>query len=649
MVRVAVATPLVRPGAVDANVRALIAAAIDAARQDAAVVVFPELCVTGYTCADLFQQDTLLAAANDGIAAFLAGTCDLASLFLIGAPLAAQGMLFNAALVCQRGKVLGAVPKIYLPNQKEFYEHRWFSPGTLAPSQVTVGGGEVPFGTDLLFTTPDGVSVGVELCEDLWSPIPPSAWQATAGAVILCNLSASPEQVGKAGYRRQLISQQSARCLAAYAYSSAGVGESSTDLVFGGHGLIAENGALLAESTRFLRTPQLTLADVDVQFLQHERRQSPTFAMAVQEHAGLSVWRRVAAALPALRAAAKLKRHIDAHPFVPADRAERDERCREIFAIQSSGLATRLTHCGGKDVVIGLSGGLDSTLALLVCVEAFAATGLDRRGIHGITMPGFGTSARTLKNVKDLGRRLGIEITVIDITASCRQHLKDIGHDGKTGDIAYENTQARERTQVLMDKANMLNALVIGTGDLSELALGWCTYNGDHMSMYGVNAGVPKTLVRYLIEWVAENKEDAAAAATLRDILKTPISPELLPLDVNGRISQKTDSVIGPYELHDFFLYELVRRGSAPDKILRLAGEAFTGRYGQAEIRRWLELFIRRFFAHQFKRSCLPDGPKVGSICLSPRGDWRMPSDASADAWLARLPTATRKTPGRGN
>ena len=668
--RVGAAVPPVRAGAVRDNVDAMLALAYDAVPEGVELLVFPELCVTGYTCADLFHQQTLLDAADAGLARFLKGTAKLDMLLLVGAPVTAGGLLYNAAVVCQQGRILGVVPKIFLPNAREFYEQRWFAAGAeSANATVCVAGQEAPFGTDLLFSadSASGVIIGVELCEDLWSPLPPSTRQALAGANVICNLSASNELVGKAPYRRALVAQQSARCLAGYVYASAGVGESSTDLVFGGHCLVAENGQALAESARFESTPSLTVADLDIMFLRHERRQSQTFVQAVEQarrpSAGGLEFREIvfdAAEVPP----APLRRLPVRHPFVPADSAERGERCAEIFAIQSSGLATRLRHCGARRAVIGLSGGLDSTLALLVTVEAFARAGLEHGNILGITMPGFGTSARTLGNVKKLAKQLGIRLETIDIRAACAQHLKDLGHDGVTGDLTYENTQARERTQLLMDKANQIGGLVVGTGDLSELALGWCTYNGDHMSMYGVNAGVPKTLVRHLVEWVAGHKETPATAAVLEDILDTPVSPELLPPDAQGRIAQKTESLLGPYELHDFFLHEMIRRGSPPEKILALAVQAFgkaagasqkaEGRrpkaaagprlsagglpvYAESVIRDCLKRFLTRFFAHQFKRSCLPDSPKVGSICLSPRGDWRMPSDASAAEWLRRL------------
>jgi NAD+ synthase (glutamine-hydrolysing) len=557
-------------------------------------------------------------------------------------------VLFNCAVACWRGSLLGAVPKTYLPNTREFYERRWFASGLgIAGGTARFCGQDMPFGADLLFESkgcPDCV-VGIELCEDLWAVAPPSQTLAAGGATVLCNLSASNELVGKADYRRTLVQQQSARCLAAYAYAGAGPGESTTDLVFGGHTLIAENGRLLAEGERFARGGTQALADVDLAFLQFERRQNAAFADCATRAAPL---RRVAfgeveastcdtrpapcgktAGQPAV---AVLLRPVDPHPFVPAEAATRDDRCAEVFAIQSTGLATRLLHAGFRSAVVGVSGGLDSALALLVACEAFDRAGLDRADILAITMPGFGTTGRTLGNARRLCAGLGVTLEEIDITAACRQHLSDLGHDGGAHDIAFENTQARERTQILMDKANMRGALVVGTGDLSELALGWCTFNGDHMSMYGVNGGVPKTLVRHLIRWVAAHRANALAAEALADILDTPVSPELLPADAEGQIAQKTESVIGPYELHDFFLYHFVRCGAPAAKIRLLAGIAFAGRYMPDEIDRWLTLFFRRFFSQQFKRSSLPDGPKVGSVGLSPRGDWRMPSDLPVKA-----------------
>ena len=629
--RVGVVSPTVAPVAVSANVDALIASALRASADGVDVCVFPELCVTGYTCGDLFFQPSLLDAAERGLERFLEATHGTGTLFLLGMPLRRGSLLFNCAVACCGGAVVGVVPKVFLPNTREFMERRWFSSGRgVRDASIRVCGAEAPFGMDLLFHAEDFPEcvVGVELCEDLWSPAPPSQALAAGGATVLCNLSASNECVGKADYRRALVRQQSARCLAAYAYAGAGPGESTTDLVFGGHTLIAENGRLLAEGERFARQGAYELADADLAFLHYERRQESAYADCAAQAAPL---RRIpfGGGAGKTAAAGRLRRAVDPHPFVPNEPATRDARCAEVFAIQSTGLATRLLHAGTRAAVVGVSGGLDSALALLVACEAFDRAGFDRAGIRAVTMPGFGTTGRTLGNARDLCEGLGVTLEEIDITAACRQHLKDIGHDGAAHDAAFENTQARERTQLLMDKANMLGALLVGTGDLSELALGWCTYNGDHMSMYGVNGGVPKTLVRHLVCWVAGNRASAKTAASLLDILDTPVSPELLPADASGEIAQKTEEVVGPYELHDFFLYQFVRCGAPAEKIRFLAGIAFEGKYALEEIDRWLTLFFKRFFSQQFKRSCMPDGPKVGAVGLSPRGDWRMPSDVS--------------------
>ena len=629
------AVPFVRPGAVSANVASLAELAKKASDAGADVLTFPELCVTGYTCGDLFFQQALLDAAEAGLAAFLKKIWQCDTLFFLGMPLRLEGMLFNCAVACRQGNILGVVPKTHLPNTREFYEQRWFASAASALSRtIRVCDEEVPFGADLVFQSLGSADclIGVEICEDLWSPCPPCTRLALNGATILCNLSASNELVGKYEYRRELVLQQSARCLAAYVYAGAGPGESSTDLVFGGHALVAENGRMLAENRRFQREPDLVLSDVDLAFLQFERRQNKSFQVCASQAEPV---RKIAFdAADEESVSCGLMRAVDPHPFVPSDESARGKRCEEIFAIQSTGLATRLLHARCSQAVVGVSGGLDSALALLVVCEAFERAGLDRAGIHAITMPGFGTTERTLSNTLRLCEGLGVTLERIDISAACRQHLADIGHAGQAHDIAYENAQARERTQILMNRANMLNALVVGTGDLSELALGWCTYNGDHMSMYGVNSGVPKTLVRYLIRWVADHRANAVAGAALSDILATPVSPELLPPDKEGRIAQKTEDLIGPYELQDFFLYHVVRCGAPVEKVRFLAGIAFGKSYSSAEIDRWLEVFVKRFTSQQFKRSCLPDGPKVGSINLSPRGDWRMPSDASPEFWL---------------
>ncbi|MDD2597673.1 MAG: NAD(+) synthase [Kiritimatiellae bacterium] len=635
--RVGAAVPVVRPGAVSANVSSMLRCAEEAAAAGADVLVFPELSITGYTCADLFLHAALLDAAVQGLAEFLRWSVALSTLLVVGMPLRIDGLLFNCAVVCRAGRVFGIVPKAHLPNTRECYEQRWFaSAGELACDSLSLLGSEVPVGGDLLFYFDDlpECGVGVEICEDLWGAFPPSTSLALQGAKIICNLSASNALAGKAVDRQSLIRQHSARCVVAYIYSNAGVGESSTDLVFAGDALICENGKVLGEGERFAREERLLVRDVDYQFLDFERRQNNVFQRSVSCVApGRKVLCGTAGSREGVAGSGSILRQIDPHPFVPADEAQRDERCAEILAIQSSALATRLSHIGCRRVVLGLSGGIDSSLALLVAMEAFERLGLDKAGIRAITMPGFGTTERTLDNTRALAAGIGAQLEEINIEAACKQHLADIGHSGTKHDIAYENTQARERTQILMDRANMLGAMVIGTGDLSELALGWCTYNGDHMSMYAVNSGVPKTLALHLIEWAARHRVGDQAAGALTDILSTPISPELLPLDAEGESVQRTEDVIGPYELHDFFLYNFMRCGFPVAKIRALAAVAFKEVYAPEVIERWLKLFMGRFFAQQFKRSCMPDGPKVGSVNLSPRGDWRMPSDASSEIW----------------
>jgi NAD+ synthase (glutamine-hydrolysing) len=536
-------------------------------------------------------------------------------------PVRVQSHLFNTAVVLQGGRILGVVPKTHLPNNNEFYEKRWFASGELADSQtISISGEQVPFGTDILFT--DGqFSFGIEICEDLWVPVPPSSQQSLHGAEVIFNLSATNELIGKHQYLRQLIEQQSARCNAGYIYASAGAGESTTDVVYAGNGLIAENGKIIAASERFSFEPQLIVTDIDIERLQADRLRNTNYANDKSARTY-----RIIQLEDAHFTHFELKRTVDKHPFVPPI-TNRDESCHEIFSIQIGGLAKRWQHTHAETLVIGISGGLDSTLALLVSVKTADKLGLDRKQIIGITMPGFGTTDRTYTNAINLIKSLGITLLEISIKEACLLHFKDIDQDPELRDVVYENTQARERTQILMDIANKHRGLVIGTGDLSEMALGWSTYNGDHMSMYAVNSGVPKTLVRYLVDWAA-HQLDPASEEILRDILDTPVSPELLPADENGDIAQKTEDIVGPYELHDFFLYYMVRFGFSPAKILFLAKNAFTGIYKDDIIEKWLKTFIRRFFAQQFKRSCIPDGPKVGSINLSPRGDWRMPSDA---------------------
>ncbi len=596
------------------------------------IVVFPELCMTGYTCGDLFSQNLLLEGAEMGLMQVLSNTRQLDVVCILGMPVAQDGLLLNTAVVIQKGKILGIVPKTYLCNYKEFYEKRWFaSASEVTETSVRLCGQIVPLGTNLLFEA-SGTTFGIEICEDLWATIPPSSSLALQGAEIIFNMSGSNESIGKHNYLCSLISQQSARCIAGYVYSSCGFGESTTDLVFAGNGLIYENGSLLARSQRFSFDRQLIVGEVDVERLRTERQINTTFATCKIQSGSLKPIVRIAAETVKGKEI-RLTRNFEKYPFVPQGDGL-NERCEEIFSIQVSGLAKRLVHTAAKSAVVGISGGLDSTLALLVCVKAFDKLGWSRKGIIGVTMPGFGTTGRTYHNAVSLMQSLGITIREINIKDACIQHFEDIGHDVNVHDVVYENSQARERTQILMDIANQTWGLVIGTGDLSELALGWATYNGDHMSMYGVNSSIPKTLVKHLVKWAANNHVDEASAKTLLDIVDTPISPELIPADENGNISQITEDLVGPYELHDFFLYYFIRFGFRPAKIYLIATRSFEGAYDKETIKKWLGVFIRRFFNQQFKRSCLPDGPKVGSISISPRGDWRMPSDASAALWL---------------
>lgn len=633
-VKVAAGIPLVRVGDPAHNAAQLEALIREAAAQGAQVVAFPELSVTGYTCGDLFLKPFLAQAAERVLGALLRRTESLDVVFLVGLPVVAGNVLLNAAAVCFRGEILGVIPKTYLPNYKEFYEQRWFA------SSLEWGGGEVelcgqpvPAGTDLLFEAA-GMKFGVELCEDLWAVVPPSSRAVLQGADVIFNLSASNALAGKHAYVRELVAQQSARGLCGYVYASCGFGESTTDVVFGGNALIYENGTPLAFSERFSMQAQLITGEIDVERLRAERLTNSTFRQdaAFEAAEPYEVIESGLAPLPVTH----LTRSIAPLPFVPKG-SRLDENCQEIFNIQTTGLATRLLHAHAKTAVIGVSGGLDSTLALLVCAKTFDKLGLSRKGIIGVTMPGFGTTDRTYQNAQVMMKSLGITWREVDIKKACRQHFADIGHDEKVKDVTYENVQARERTQILMDVANQTGGIVIGTGDLSELALGWATYNGDHMSMYGVNAGVPKTLVRSLVLWAARHETNKKTKAVLEDIADTPISPELLPADKHGKIAQRTEDLVGPYELHDFFLFYFLRYGFGPGKIYFLAKQAFEKKFSAAVIKKWLKVFFRRFFAQQFKRSCLPDGPKVGAVALSPRGDWRMPSDASAEAWLAEV------------
>ncbi len=601
------------------------------------VLVFPELSITTYTCGDLFFQSSLLSSAKSGLYDIVKASQDIDIFAVVGLPLSIDNQLFNCAVAIYKGTILGVVPKSCLPNYGEFYEKRWFSSAKqLLSKELFLCGQKVPVGTDLIFSAEQipYCKIGIEICEDLWSVIPPSSYQSLYGATILLNPSASNELATKYDYRKQLISQQSSRCIACYVYSSSGVGESTQDTVFSGHGLIYENGTLLKESQRFLKETQLIYTDIDLELLANDRMKNTTFT---DTQSDLPSFREITFSMKPQNID-ELERIIKSQPFIPENNEFLDKRCRDIFNIQTVGLARRIEHTHAKTVVVGISGGLDSTLALLVCAKACDYLGISRNHIIGITMPGFGTTDRTYQNALSLMSALGVQTREISIQKAALQHFEDIGHDISIHDVTYENTQARERTQILMDIANKESGFVVGTGDLSELALGWATYNGDHMSMYGVNAGVPKTLIRVLVRWIAEyGSLSQKANEILFDVLDTPVSPELLPPDEAGNINQKTEEIVGPYELHDFFLYYVVRFGFSPAKILFLAEQAFNGEYERATLLKWLKNFYHRFFTQQFKRSCLPDGPKVGTISLSPRGDWRMPSDAFNSIWLEEV------------
>ena len=628
--RVAAATPAVRAAQVAGNLRSIKELIFQAAEEGCGLVCFPELAVTAYTCGDLFRDAALLAAAEQGLAQLLEDTKELDILCAVGVPVPWEGALYNCAALFHRGRLLGLPAKEHIPNYGEFYEARHFTP---APDPVTVTycGQKVPLGKGLLFPCENvpGLTVAAELCEDLWGAQPPSAALAQNGATVVANASCSDEVIGKAEYRRDLVKMWSGHLLCAYVYADGGPGESTTDMVFAGHDLIAENGVVLGESQLF--THGLTTADIDLERLVQERRRMNTW----QDRRDSAVVRVPFRYREETLANFQPRRKFSPAPFVPRDQEGLTSRCQLILTMQAQGLATRLSHIGCKSAVIGLSGGLDSTLALLVTVRAFDSLRLDRKGIYAVSMPCFGTTGRTKSNAQKIAEELGVDFREVSIEKAVRQHFADIGQDMDCLDAAFENSQARERTQVVMDLANRVGGIAIGTGDLSELALGWATYNGDHMSMYGVNASVPKTLVRYLVRYEAEHSGERLAQA-LFDVLDTPVSPELLP-PKDGEISQKTEELVGPYELHDFFLYYMLRFGFAPGKIYRMACRAFEGAYAPETIKRWLATFYRRFFSQQFKRSCLPDGPKVGSVALSPRGDWRMPSDAAAALWLEEL------------
>ena len=686
-IRVAAAKPAVKPADVKGNVKSICEMISEAAAKEVSLVVFPELCVTGYTCGDLFGQQLLISQAEEGTREIMEFSRGKELTIVIGTPVMHRDRLYNCAAVIRNGNIKGLVPKIHIPTYNEFYESRWFSSGADFMNGNTDGTGPFLFnGKDSVREGFDAetkyagfrcnispnqlfeigkVTFGIEICEDLWTPVPPSSWLALAGAQIILNLSASNEVLMKHGYRKELVGQQSARTVSGYVYCSAGYGESTQDVVYAGASLIYENGSLLAEGKRFCTEPALTVADIDCEKLSVMRQKMNTFRAYAPDGTEAAGYRKLYSRVNVGKAAATdfgkvLLRHVEPHPFVPTgDMQEMERRCREIFSIQVTGLMSRLSHINCRTAVIGISGGLDSTLALLVAAMAFDRLGWSRDRIIGITMPGYGTTDRTHDNASDLMAALGVTSREISITSACDRHFLDIGHDKNVHDVTYENSQARERTQILMDMANRTGGIVIGTGDLSELALGWATYNGDHMSMYGVNSSIPKTLVRHLVGWIADNhfKEDICPDGSdaesrqtrsvkdiLMDIIDTPISPELLPADGDGNISQKTEDLVGPYELHDFFLYNFFRFGYSPEKILFLASKAFcrdstdkaedTGTYDMETIEKWLKTFMRRFFSQQFKRSCLPDGPKVGSVTLSPRGDWRMPSDASAKLFI---------------
>lgn len=630
--KTAAVTPKIRVANCKYNANQIINSVKEAYKNGASLLVFPELCVTGYTCSDLFLQSTLLKAAEKAVLRIKEETKDLDIIFVIGVPIAVKQSLYNCGVVICKGEILGAVPKVNIPNYSEFYEVRHFTSGNgVDESFAYAGQDNVLLSSNQIFRCSgmDDFTFGIEICEDLWVSDSPSISLTKSGASIICNLSSSDDLIGKAQYRRDLVKMQSAKLCCGYIYTDSGFGESTTDMVFSAQNIISENGTIVSESCRF--NNGITYADIDVERLMSERRKMNTYTAETNpenqaQYVDFKLEKRDV----------NLTRVFPCTPFVPSDKSDLENRCEEILTIQATGLATRLAHTGIKNVVLGLSGGLDSTLALIVCVHAFDMLSLDRKNIHTVTMPCFGTTKRTKSNAEKLAEAYGVSFEEINITLAVRQHFHDIGHDESITNITYENSQARERTQILMDLSNKYNGLVIGTGDLSELALGWATYNGDHMSMYAVNASIPKTLVRYLTAYEAQ-KSDGTLKEVLLDVLDTPVSPELLPPDQNGEIAQKTEDVVGPYELHDFFLYYLVRFGYSPSKIYYMAKHSFKDKYSDEVIKKWLVVFIKRFFSQQFKRSCLPDGPKVGSVTLSPRSDWRMPSDAAVQIWLDEL------------
>ena len=633
-VRCAAAVPKMKVADCVYNVKEIIAMIETASNKDVDLLVFPELCITGYTCSDLFLQTSLLTAAEKGLEAIAEETKDKDTVVVVGLPVNIGNSLYNCSVAVYKGCILGAVPKIFIPNYSEYYEKRWFRSGRGINGNIVLCGQSIPIGTNLIFAAEgiENFTFGIEVCEDLWANIPPSCSLTLSGALIIANTSASNELASKNEHRRSLVSNQSSRCICGYIYSSSGVGESTQDMVFSGHSIICEKGSVLNEGKLFSLESEMIISDIDTELLANDRRKNMSYGdeySPAPEIVSFPMYEKNKN---------NLERHINPYPFIPHGNNMAEHRCENIFNIQVSGLARRLQHTKASSLVIGISGGLDSTLALLAAVRACDYLGIDRKTVLGVTMPGFGTTDRTYNNAVSLMKTLGIRIREIPIAEAALLHFKNIGHDPDVHDITYENTQARERTQILMDLANKENGLVVGTGDLSELALGWATYNGDHMSMYGVNSGVPKTLVKVLVSWIADSSFlGCDVSSILKDILDTPVSPELLPPDVNDNINQKTEEIVGPYELHDFFIYYAVRYGFSPKKIYYLALNAFDGIYDGNTILKWLKNFYKRFFTQQFKRSCLPDGPKVGSISLSPRGDWRMPSDAVNTVWLNEL------------
>ncbi len=628
-VKVAAATPDIRVADVEFNTQNIINAMEEAQKNGAKILVFPELCVTGYTCSDLFDHSVLLKASRKALLEIAENTNDKDMLVFVGAPLEVNGKLYNVAAAMNQGEIIGFTTKTFLPNYGEFYEMRQFTPGPQTVREITFEGKKIPFGPQILFQAEEmeELVVAAEICEDVWSPVPPSIQAALEGATVIVNCSASDETIGKDTYRRALISGQSARLISGYIYANAGEGESTTDLVFGGHNIIAENGTILKESSRYVN--EIIYSEIDLQRITGERRKNTTFQPLDEETL-------VRVPFTVEETKTFLTRTFPKKPFVPSDEQTRAQRCEEILTIQAMGLKKRLAHTNARTAVVGISGGLDSTLALLVTARAFDMLGRDKKDIIAVTMPCFGTTDRTYQNACEMSKKVGATLIEVPIADAVNVHFRDIGHDPEDHSVTYENCQARERTQVLMDIANKTWGMVIGTGDLSELALGWATYNGDHMSMYGVNASVPKTLVRHLVKYAADDTKDEALKNVLYDVLDTPVSPELLP-PKDGDIAQKTEDLVGPYELHDFFLYFMLRFGYEPSKIFRIACMTFDGEYDKETIFKWLETFCRRFFSQQFKRSCLPDGPKVGTVALSPRGDWRMPSDACVAVWMKDL------------